>query len=374
MNKELYLDNASTTPVYVEVVKAMNEVMLEDYGNPSSMHELGENALKLVNEVRLKIAREINASPEEIYFTSGASESNNIALRTLIDKRKDILVISSVEHPSVWEVASFMEKAGNKVIKIKVNEVGEIDYNELENVLKKFSKRIKLVSIMHVNNIIGTIQDLDEIGRLCKKYGVLFHTDAVQSFSKLKIDVKKSNISMLSASAHKIGGPKGIGFIYIKKGIEVLPWLYGGGQERGLRSGTENVPGIIGFGKALEIQRKIDKKKIEKIRDKLSLELEKIGGKINGSREKKIYNNIHVSFSEVDGRGLVVYLSEKGIYVSAGSACDSKKEKEDYVLKAIGLSKEEQRGSLRISLNENFKDADIKRVVSEIKKGIDLFR
>ncbi|MBS3071885.1 cysteine desulfurase [Candidatus Pacearchaeota archaeon] len=371
MNKEYYLDNAASTKVSKKVVAEIEKFYTEDYGNPGSIHKLGEKAAKAINEARIKLAKEINAKPNEIYFTSGATESNNWALFGLAktSKEKKKIVISSIEHPSVLETTRQLERWGFEIIQIKVNSEGIVNVEEFEGILKKHSENILIVSVIHVNNIIGTIQDIGKIGELCAKYKILFHTDAVQSFGKLKIDVRKMNIDLLSASAHKIGGPKGIGLLYVKENVKIEPLIYGGGQERGIRSGTENVSGIIGFSKALEIANKINKEKVRKVRNKLIFDLEKIEGKLNGSKEERIYNNVHVSF-KVDGETLVIALSQEGIYVSAGSACESKKEREDHVLKAIGLKDEDIKGSIRITLNEDFREKDVSYIVDSIKKII----
>ncbi len=371
--REIYLDDAATTRVYPEVVKEMEKYFLKDYGNPSSMHKLGEKARKAMDEARKKIAKEINAKPWEIYFTSGATESNNMALKGLLNNGKSKIIISAIEHPSVIECARYLEKEGYKIVKVPIDGEGIVDINFLE---RNIDSDINLVSVIHVNNIIGVIQDLEEIGDICKKKGVLFHTDATQSFGRLNIDVKKMRIDMLSASAHKIGGPKGIGFLYVRDGIKIEPMIFGGGQEKNIRSGTENVPAITGFVKALEIHKKYNKEKIRKLRDKMIAELEEIGGKINGSMKKqeRIYNNIHVSFPGISNELLVAFLSEKGIYVSAGSACDSKREKEDHVLKAIGLNEKEIQGSVRITMGEGLKEKDINSVIKVIKSSINGLR
>src|SRR3989344_7610044 len=369
MKKQIYMDNVATTKVRKEVVSEMQKYMLEDYGNPSSQHELGQRARNAIDKARTEIAKEIGAKPGEIYFTSGGTESNNLAIIGLAKANpgKKTIIISSIEHPSIVEPCKYLEDQGYKIIKIRVNKEGIIDIDELEKLIKTNSDDLLLVSIMQVNNIIGTIQPVEEIVNLCKEKRVLFHTDAVQSFGKLKIDVKKMNIDLLSASGHKINGPKGVGFLYIRAGIKINPLVYGGGQEKGLRNGTENVPGIVGMARALELQKKINKEKIRKVRDLLINELENIGGKINGSKKMRIYNNINVSFP-VDAGNLVAYLSNKGIYVSTGSACESKKEREDETLKAIGLNKKRMDGSIRITLNEEINVEDLDRIVREIEK------
>jgi len=374
--KPLYLDNAATTKVCPEVVKEMLPYFKEKYGNPSSLHALGENAKEAINKARTILAKEINAKPQEITFTSGGTESNNLAIQGL--KRafpgKRIVIISEIEHPSIQEPCNYLQARKYKIIKIPVNKEGIINLDTLEKEIKNNLQDILLVSIMHVNNILGTIQDIEKIGLLCKLNNLPFHTDTVQSFGKLNIDVKKFNIDLLSASGHKIGAQKGIGFLYIKEKANISPLMFGGGQERNLRSGTENVPGIMGMAKALEITKKINKNKILEIRNKLITELEKIGGMLNGSKSDRIYNNIHVSFPSADANSLVLFLSKKGIYVSAGSACDSKKEREDHVLKAIKLNQENINSSIRISLNEDIKENHIKTIIQEIIKALKILK
>jgi len=372
--KKLYLDEAATTHVYPEVVEEMKSFFLEEYGNPSSLHEMGESALRAINKARKTLAEEIGAKPHEIYFTSGGTESDNWAIQGIAKAypNKKKIIISAIEHAAIMETCEFMEKQGYAIVKIPVNGKGLIDLIRLEN---EIDENTLLVSIIHANNIFGVIQDLGKIGELCKKKDVLFHTDAIQSFGKLDIDVNKMDISMLSASGHKIHGPKGIGFLYVREGTKINPLIFGGGQEKDLRSGTENVPAIVGFAKALEISKKVNTEKVSKVRDKLMSRLEGTGGIIIGARdENRMYNNIHVSFPGVDNETLVAFLSHKGIYVSAGSACDSKKSKEDYVLKALGLKDEEIKGSIRISIGSDFSEEDVDFVVSEIEKSVEKLR
>jgi cysteine desulfurase len=367
---KIYLDDVATSRVAPEVLKAMEPFFLEEYGNPSSLHAKGENAEKAINSAREKLAAEINCKPHEIIFTSGATESNNVALKSFWKPGKKRIIISSIEHPSIMETADFLENAGVEVLEIGLDKECKLNLEKLE---KSITENTLMVSIIHANNIFGVVQKLEAIGKICKKHNVLFHTDAAQSFGKVGIDVRKMNISALSASAHKLGGPKGIGLLFVKEGLEVEPLIHGGGQERGIRSGTENVPGTVGFAKALELTKKVDNKRIVKIRDKLIEGLKEIGGKINSSSDG-LFNIVNVSFPGIDAEGLVYRLSGRGIYVSAGSACDSKKEKEDYVLKAIGLSDEEIKGSIRISLNEGISEKDVKRVVGKIRDSVEKLR
>ena len=356
----IYLDNAATTKADKRVVNEIEKYLVDEFGNPSSLHEIGERARRAIDSAREKIAKEINAKASEIYFTSGGTEANNIAIQGVAlaneDKKRNKIITSKIEHASVSNTCNYIKSAGYEIIEIPVDKDGIVDLGALK---KEVDERTLLVSIMHVNNEIGTIQPIKEIGKLCKEKGVLFHSDAVQSFGKLNIDVKNMNIDLLSASGHKINGPKGIGFLFVREGIKIKPLVYGGQQEKGLRSGTENVPGIMGFAKALEIIKNLDKEKIRKLRDKFIGGLEKIGGKINGSKEKRIYNNINVSFNGIDAEMMVLYLSGEGIMVSTGSACQSKKKEESKVLRALGLNEKESAGSLRIVLGEETTNKDI---------------
>jgi len=364
---EIYLDNASTTRVKPKVVKVMRKVLLENYGNPSSQHRMGEESLKLIHGSRKKFAKELGAKPQEIFFTSGGTESNNLAIQGLaranLKKRK--IIISSIEHPSIIETCKFMKSQGYEIVEIPVDSKGLLNIEKLKN---EINRDTLVVSIIHVNNVFGTIQNLREIGKICKQKKVYFHTDAVQSFGKLRMNVKNLNLDLLSASGHKIGGPKGIGILYIRDGTNIEPILFGGGQEKNIRNGTENSSGIMGFEKSLELINKINKGKILKLRNKFIENLEKLGGIINGSKEKRIFNNVHVSFRRINSERLVHYLSENRIYSSVGSACDSKKKLENKILKNIGLNKELIGGSIRFSLNENITKRDIEKVTNKIKK------
>ena len=368
MKKDIYLDSAATTRVYPEVVEVMKKAMLEDYGNPSSLHLLGEKAFEGINLARRKLADEIGAKAHEIVFTSGGTEANNLALSGVLranSSKKKKIFISAIEHPSVSETARHLKRLGYGVVEIPVDKTGRIDFEFLE---KMIDKRTALVSVMHVNNVFGTIQDVEKIGKLCKDRGVLFHTDAVQSFGKLKIDVKKMGIDLLSASGHKIGGPKGVGFLYVCEDVKLEPVIYGGGQEKGLRSGTENVPGIVGFAKALEIYKNKNWERVEKARDLMIAGLNQIGGQIHGVLgSDRIYDNIYLSFKDVSGESLVYHLSSERIYVSSGSACDSKKSGSE-VLKAIGLSRDEIKSGIRISLGNDIDERDIKIVLTKLEK------
>ena len=374
--KKIYLDNAATTKVDEEVVKAMLPYFNKKYGNPSSLHQFGREARDAIEEARGKIAGLINASPEEIIFTSGGTESDNLAIKglALANPDKKHIITSKIEHPAVLETCRELEKQKYKVDYISVDEQGMINLQEIE---RKINSETLLVSIMQVNNEIGTIQPIEEIGKICQEKKVYFHTDAVQSFGKLGIDVKKMNILLLSASGHKINCVKGTGFLYVRKGIILKPLLNGGGHEKGLRNGTENVPGIVGFGKACELAEKRMQQagKIKKLRDKLISELGKIQGtRLNGSKNERIFNNVNVSFDNVEGEALLLLLDKEGIACSTGSACSSHSLKASHVLKAIGLSDLQAHGSLRLTFGWENTKKEMEYTLEKIKKAVNKLR
>jgi cysteine desulfurase len=374
--KKIYLDNAATTRTDGEVVKAMMPYFSEKYGNPSSLHSFGKEAREEVEEARKKIAKAINAEPGEIIFTSGGTESDNLAIKGLAqaNTEKKHIITSKLEHPAVLEPCRELEKQGYKVDYISVDKDGIINLEELG---RKITQETLLVSIMHVNNEIGTIQPIEEIGKICCEKEVYFHTDAVQSLGKLEIDVKKENISLLSASGHKINGPKGVGFLYVRKGIRLKPLNNGGGHERGIRSGTENVPGIVGFGRAIELAEKRIKNsgKVKKLGDKLISELLKINGtRLNGSRDKRIFSNVNISFEQVEGEALLLMLDMNGIACSTGSACSSHSLKASHVLTAMGLEDLEAHGSLRLTLGWENTEKEIDYVIKKIKENVNKLR
>lgn len=366
MGKTIYLDNASTTRVYPQVAKVMNNAMLNEYGNPSSAHSFGEKALESINNVRKEIARELGVKDNEIIFTSGATESNNLILNGICNEKNigKRILISEIEHASVWEVAMKLREKGYDVVEIPVNDEGKVSLEFIEHNIDS----ALLVSVMHANNEFGTIQDLKKIGQICKKKGVLFHSDCAQSFGKEKINARDWNLDFISASGHKIGASKGIGFAYIRAGIKLIPELLGGHQELGIRAGTENVPGIVGLGKALELIRKEDFSRMKKIREYFIEELRILGGRINGSIEHRLANNVNVSFSDVDGEDIVLRLSEDGIMCSTRSACSERQGKENRVLSALGDGEDLISGTVRFSLGFDTSKKDIDYVISELKK------
>jgi len=370
--KRIYLDHAATTPTANEVVESMIPFFSKNYGNASSLHKEGQICRRIIEECRRKMARFINAKEGEIIFTSSGTESNNTVLKGIafskLGKEKNHIIISKIEHHAILEPCKFLEKRGFEITYLDVNKDGLVNPKDVEKAIKK---NTLLVSIMHVNNEIGTIQPIGEIGKICKKKRVIFHTDAVQSFGKLAIDVNKLHIDLLSASAHKIYGPKGVGLLYIRRGIEIEPLLHGGNHEFGLRSSTENVAGIVGFTKAMELCAKNMKKESRRLtylRDKLIGAVLKIPNtRLNGHATTRIYNNANFSFRGIEGESLVMHLDMAGISASTGSACSTKELEPSHVLKAIGLDDIEAHGSLRLTLGRSTTEKDIEYTVRKIK-------
>ncbi|MFH1209412.1 MAG: cysteine desulfurase NifS [archaeon] len=370
----VYLDNGATTKVSKEVLDSMAPYFLDKYGNASSLHELGREAKKALEKNREIIAKKINASKDEIIFTAGGSESNNLAIKGLafLNKDKNHIITSKIEHPSVLETCRYLEKQGFSIDYIKVNKDGFIDLRELE---KGINDKTLLVSIIHANNEIGVIQDLEKIGEICKKKNVYFHTDAVQSFCKEEIDVKKMNISLASFSAHKIHGPKGVGALYVKKGIKLNSLIHGGHHEFNLRAGTENIPGIVGFAKATELIKKEDIERMTRLRDRLINELLKIKNtQLNGSRDRRLCNNVNIAFNFIEGESLLLHLDSKGIEVSTGSACSSQSLEPSHVLLAIGLKHEIAHGTIRFTLSKYNTEKEIDYVVKNVKDVVQNLR
>jgi cysteine desulfurase len=371
--KIIYLDNAATTQIDPKVLKEMLPFLKESYGNASSSHKLGQEARDAVENAREIIAKTIGAQAKEIYFTSGGTEANNWALQGVfeanINSGKNKIITTKIEHPSIIEVCENLKKKGAEVIYLNVDKEGFVDLNQLEKELIKEKGKNLLVSIIHGNNEIGTIQDLEKIGGVCKKYGALFHVDACQSFLKTEINVKKQGINLLTINSHKIHGPKGVGVLFINENVKIENLIFGGGQERKRRSGTENVAGIVGFASAVKLGLKEMKGNIEgmiKIRNYIIKEILKIEKtKLNGpdfnQKGKRLCNNINISFSNIEGEAIQGWLNEEGIAVSTGSACSSKKLEPSHVLLALGLSDFMANTSIRITLSKftTQKEADI---------------
>lgn len=355
--KHIYLDNSATTRLDDEVLKEMMPYLTEEYGNTSSIYKLGRNTRNAVETAREKIAKAINAEPDEIYFTSGGTESDNTTIRGIAynnKKKGNHIITSKIEHPAILETCKQLEKEGFEITYLNVDKNGIIDFEQLKNSIKETTI---LISIMFANNEIGTLQPIKEIGTIARENNIYFHTDSVQAVGSIKIDVKKMNIDSLSMSAHKFYGPKGIGALYIKKGITFQKFMNGGHQERNKRAGTENVPAIVGMGKAIEIAyRDLEKhtKQIKELRDYYINQVkEKIPYiKINGDMEKRLPGNSNISFRFIEGEGLLLNLDLKGICASSGSACTSGSLDPSHVLLAIGLPHEIAHGSLRISIGK----------------------
>ena len=374
---EIYLDNSATTMPYEEVIEALASAMRNYYGNPSSAHSLGFKAEQKLREMRLNIASSINACSEEIIFTSGGSESNNFLIKGFAKISSDIIT-TKIEHPSILNTFKALEDSGIKVTYIDVDESGRIDVNGL---IDNITRNTQVVSVMHVNNEVGVMQDIELIGKLIKEKSsrAKFHVDAVQSYGKIPIDVQKCNIDLLSTSAHKIHGPRGVGFAYIRKGLIPISLISGGGQERNLRSGTENLAGIVGFEAAVGIICKHQQENFNKVLEVKKYFIEKLSQLDNVIINSKLGCNftpyiLSVSFEGVKGEVLLHSLEEKGIYVSTGSACSSKKHKSSEILKAFGRTLEQQRGTIRFSFSEfNTKD-EIDYVIIELNKSLKFLR
>lgn len=365
---KVYLDNGATTQVAKEVAKSMQTILTKKFGNPSSLHRYGEEAKKELDKARELIAKKINAEPDEIIFTSGGTEADNLAIKGIAYNYKEKgnhIITSRIEHPAVLKACEALEKEGFELTYLSVDKEGFVDLKKLEEAI---TPETILVTIIHANNEIGTIQEIEKIGQVCKEKNVTFHTDAVQSFTKTPIDVKQMNIDLLSLSAHKLHGPKGIGALFIKKGIKLKPLFDGGGQEKKIRSGTENLPGIVGFSKAVEISKEKDPEKIKKLRNMLISGIEKnIPDTIlNGPRDKRLVNNINIAFKYVEGESLLYQLDSKGIAVSTGSACSSKSLEPSHVLLAIGLKPEVAHGSIRLTLSRYTTKEEIKYTIKNL--------
>lgn len=377
--KVIYLDNAATTKVRKEVVDAMLPFFTEHYGNASAVYSVGATAKEALTTAREQVANVIGAKTEEIYFTAGGSESDNWALKATAEYFKDKgnhIITSKIEHHAILHTCEYLEKQGFEVTYLDVDEDGVVDLEQLKASIRPTTI---LISVMFANNEIGTIQPIKEIGAIAKEHGILFHTDAVQAFGQVPINVDEMNIDMLSASGHKLNGPKGIGMLYIRKGVKIRSFVHGGAQERKRRAGTENIPGIVGFGKACEIAVKTmkDRTRTEsELRDYLMARIEKEIPyvKINGSRTNRLPNNVNVCFRFIEGESMLIMLDQKGICGSSGSACTSGSLDPSHVLLAIGLPHEIAHGSLRLTLSHETTRDDINYTVEELKKIIERLR
>lgn len=375
----IYLDNAATTKTAPEVVEAMLPYFTELYGNPSSIYSLGSAGKKALNQARRTIAESIGAQMEEIYFTAGGSEADNWALKAVAESYQDKgrhIVTTKIEHHAVLHTCEYLEKKGFQVTYLGVDQEGLVDPEELRKAIRPDTI---LVSIMLANNEIGTIEPVEELAAIAKERGVLFHTDAVQAFGQLPIQVDDLHIDLLSASAHKINGPKGIGFLYIRKGLKMRSFIHGGAQERSRRAGTENVPGIVGFEAAVKRAMAMMEEKTAReleLRDYLikRLEEEVPHCHLNGHRTRRLPNNVNISFHFIEGESLLIMLDMKGICASSGSACTSGSLDPSHVLLAIGLKHEQAHGSLRLTLSEENTKEELDTVISAVKEIVGRLR
>ncbi len=379
MKPLIYLDNAATTKTAAEVVEAMLPYFTEHYGNPSSIYSLGAKSKEAVTTAREIIAKSLGAQTNEIYFTGGGSEADNWALKATAeayaDKGKHIIT-SQIEHHAISHTCEYLAKKGFEITYVGVDENGILKLDELEAAIRPDTI---LISVMFANNEIGTIQPIKEISEIAKKHKVLFHTDAVQAYGQLPIDVDEYGIDMLSASGHKLNGPKGIGFLYIRKGIKIRSFVHGGQQERARRAGTENVAGIVGLGAAAERAFRIMEEKTAKeteLRDYLIERIEKEVPhcRLNGDRTKRLPNNVNFSFRFIEGESLLIMLDMEGICASSGSACTSGSLDPSHVLLAIGLPHEIAHGSLRLTLSEETTKEELDTVVEAVKKIVEKLR
>ena len=379
MSKYIYMDNAATTPVKKEVLEEMMPYFTEHYGNPSSVYSLGSSSKVAVEKAREQVATALGADKKEIFFTGGGSESDNWAIKGIAYNRRkkgNHIITSKIEHHAVLHTCEYLEKQGFEVTYLDVDSEGQIKLDDLKNALKDTTI---LITIMFANNEIGTIQPIKEIGQIAKENDIIFHTDAVQAVGSIKIDVEELNIDLLSISAHKFFGPKGIGALYIRKGIRLDNLIAGGGQERGKRAGTENVAGIVGMGKAIELANENLEVHIEKLTALRDYLINKIENnfkyiKLNGHRTERLPGNVNFSFEFIEGESLLLMLDMNGIAASSGSACTSGALDPSHVLLAIGLSHEIAHGSLRLSLSEFNTEEEVDFVVEKLIGIVDRLR
>lgn len=374
--KTIYLDNGASTRVDPRVLESMLPYFTEKYANASAAHTFGQESKNALENARKVIAKSINAKSEEIIFTSGGTESNNLTLKGLAFEnkgKKDHIITTKIEHSCILESCKWLESQGFRVTYIDVDNEGFVNPDDLK---KAITDKTFLVSIIHGNNEIGTIQDLETLGKICQDNNVLFHTDACQSYTKTEIDVKKQDLDLVTLNSHKIHGPKGVGALYIREGIKITPWQHGGGHEKGLRAGTENVHGIVGFAEAVKLANEKHIKHMFNLQEKLiegALQIK--GSRLNGpTGEKRLCSNVNLSFKGIEGEALGGYLDANNICTSAGSACSTRSLEPSHVLKAIGLSNEEANGSLRMTLSRFNTEEEIDYVLKVLPKIVKKLR
>jgi len=377
--KRVYFDNSATSRTDDEVIEAMLPYMRDSFGNPSSLHSFGKEAKLALDRARESVAALINSEPSEIIFTSGGTESDNLALKGYVmanRKKGSHIITSSIEHHAITSPCEYLEKNGFEVTRLPVDGNGLVDPNTLQDAIRDDTI---LVTVMYANNEIGTIQPIDRLAEIAAERGVAFHSDGVQAAGHIPIDVKKENISILSLSAHKFYGPKGVGALFVKRGVRLEPQLHGGGHERGIRSSTENVPGIVGMGKAVELAMRDmpeESKRLTEMRDMLiDRILENVPRSyLNGHRTERLPNNVHIRFDFIEGEGLVLYLDMKGFAVSTGSACSTKSLEPSHVLLAIGLRPEQAHGSLRLTMGKYNTEEDVKEFMDVLPEVVSKLR
>lgn len=375
----IYMDHSATSPVDPKVFEAMKPFFIESFGNASTLYSLGRKGKIAIEDARKEVASLVGAEPNEIIFTSGGTESDNMAIKGTAYKFKskgNHIITSAIEHPAVFETCKYLEKNGFEVTYLPVYEEGIVRVSDLEDAI---NDNTILITIMHANNEIGTIQPIADLAKVAMEKGIYFHTDAVQTVGKIPVNVKELDVDLLSLSAHKLYGPKGVGALYIKKGVRIEPIIHGGGHERGIRPGTENVPGIVGLGKACSIAEEnleTDSERITSMRNRLiDNVLEQVEESyLNGHRTKRLPNNANFRFSGIEGESLILTLDTKGISTSTGSACSSTKLEPSHVLMAIGLEEVEAHGSLRISLGRENTEKEIDFSVDAIKEVVTKLR
>lgn len=375
--EHIYLDNAASTPVADEVIAEMLPYMKQHYGNPSSIHKFGRETTRAIQLARKRVAELINASPREITFTSGGTEADNLAIKGAATQARNSgkgngIIASSIEHDAVLEPCKDLEHMGFQITYLPVTSEGRIRQSDLRDAL---SPNVALVSIMYANNEVGTIQAIKDLVKIAHDSGALFHSDAVQAAGKIPIDVRSIGVDMVSLSSHKINGPKGVGALYVKNGVKLAPILHGGGQESALRSGTENVPGIVGFGRACQLageRMQLYRQRVTAMREYLVAKVLKEipHSRLNGSPSDRLPNNAHFTFFGVNGEDLIIKLDEYGVAASTGSACSVKRQKPSHVLKAMGFSYEEITGSLRLSIGLQNTEQEIDRAVMALASAL----
>lgn len=388
MNNRIYLDHAATTDMLPEVAYAMEPYFIKKYGNASATYELGAEARRAIELARERISASIHAKPSEIYFTSGGTESDNWAIKGMAGERKKEakhIITSKIEHHAVLHSCEYLERLGYQVSYLDVDEDGIVRIPQLEEVMREAGKssfiqdKVSLVSVMYGNNEIGTLQPIEEIGALARRYHIPFHTDAVQAIGQVPISVRRLPVDMMSASAHKFHGPKGVGFLYVKEGVKLPSFIDGGGQERGKRAGTENVAGIVGMATALEIASKDIERKVREITNHRNYFIKRVRQEIpdcrlNGHGRKRLPGNANFSFKGISGTALLVLLEEEGIYASAGSACSAGTTSLSHVIKALGVPKEYAYGTIRFTLGQDTTREELDRTISVLKNSVKILR